>query len=266
MSDSAPARRHLAERWRAQLAGWAIPEELRTAVPDEPFALDPATFAPHFDASRTPTQAAIVELVGAIERPSVLDVGAGRGATVLPIADRFGSILAVDERADMLEAFVKDSERIPSVLVETRVGEFLTLEPSLGEFDVVTSQHMVYNVPDLFGYLEGLLAHARLGLVLEMTAKHPFAGLEALYQHFHGLERPAGPTVADVLQALRLLGHEPVLASAPDRPAGDPVTRLRATRRRLVLPMAREAELAELLAAGWLLPNPAVTIVVARAH
>lgn len=261
MTDDA-ARAYLAVRWREQLAGWAIPEELTRAVAAEPFALDPAIFAPHFDAPLTPTQAAILELAGEDRQASVLDVGAGRGATVLPIADRLGSVLALDQRADMLEALAVDSERIPSVIVETRVGEFLALEPELGSFDVVTSQHMVYNVPDLFGYLEGLLRHARRGVVLEMTAKHPFAGLDLLFWHFHRLERPVGPTVADVLQALRVLGCAPRIAIAPDRP-GDPARRLASTRQRLALPKEREPELAELLAVGYWLPNPSVTVVVA---
>jgi ubiquinone/menaquinone biosynthesis C-methylase UbiE len=264
MTDDA-ARAYLADRWREHLAGWAIPGELTRVVASEPFALDPAMLAPHFAAPLTPTQAAILELTGEDRQASVLDVGAGRGAAVLPIADRLGSVLAVDQRADMLEALVVDSERIPSVMVETRVGDFLALEPSLGSFDVVTSQHMIYNVADLFGYLEGLLRHARRGVVLEMTAKHPFASLELLFWRLHGLERPPGPTVADVLQALRLLGCVPRIALAPDRPS-DPVTRLASTRQRLALPKEREPELAELLAAGYGLPNPSVTVVVVHGN
>jgi hypothetical protein len=167
----------------------------------------------------------------------------------------------------MLEALALESESIPQMLVETRVGEFFALQPDLELYDVVTSQNVVYNVDDLFGFLGGLIAHAKEGVVLEMTLYHPHYGLNLLWRRFHQLERPSTPSAVEVIEALIMMGMTPkVVLGAGVRRGSDPATQVISTRRRLCLSSREDVAIQAALEEGLVLPNPAVTLVCELAH
>ncbi|MCL5052312.1 class I SAM-dependent methyltransferase [Ferrimicrobium acidiphilum] len=262
MNADQAVRDELGSRWSRELREWAIPDDLLAVAPDSPWSFDPRAFSPVYDGPLNRTQEAIVDLLDRSPSRSVLDVGAGAGACVLPIGSFIQSLLAVDRDAAMLEMLALESESIPQLLVETRVGDFFALEPDLELYDVVTSQNVVYNVDDLFGFLGGLIAHAKVGVVLEMTLYHPHYGLNLLWRQFHQLERPTAPSAVEVIGALVMMGITPKVAlGAGVRRASDPATQVISTRRRLCLTPREDVAIQSALEQGLVLPNPTVTLV-----
>src|SRR4029453_8044190 len=90
--------------WQAELAAWAIPEEILASVPDSPWELPVGLFRSRADEARTRTPppsgrgaAGCLPAGG-----TVLDVGPGGGAASLPLAGKAARLVAVDESAGML--------------------------------------------------------------------------------------------------------------------------------------------------------------------
>ena len=187
-----------ADRWREQLAAWAIPEEIIAAAPESPWGFSsdfpPAGEAAVATRADADDRAALEALP---EGGTVLDVGVGGGATSLPLAARAGSIVGVDAQADMLDAFRANagaSRRRRAdgarVVARRRRGQVELV-------DVVVVGHVVYNVSELEPFVRALDAHARHRVVLELTQRHPLVWMRDLWMHFHDLDRPTGPTADD---------------------------------------------------------------------
>jgi SAM-dependent methyltransferase len=239
------------ERWREQLEGWAIPEAILAAAPESPWGCPVGLFRSR--ARRAGLRPATPSnLEAARHLPpggSVLDVGAGGGAASLPLAGAAGLLVAVDESADMVAAFLAaaDAARVPAEGVEGRWPEAAGL---LGPADVVVCHHVLYNVADLAPFATALTGHARRRVVTELTERHPLADLAPLWRRFHGLDRPSGPGAGDAAAALAALGLEVTRQDweSRDRFGFDDFDELVAfTRRRLCLPADRDPEVAEAL-------------------
>jgi hypothetical protein len=113
--------------------------------------------------------------------------------------------------------------------------------------DVVVCAHVFYNVPDLDPFVAALTAKARRRVVVELTAAHPQAHLNPLWRHFHGIERPTGPTADDALAILGDMGLDAGVArwEAPGRWESAPREELVVfARRRLCLPPERDPDVA----------------------
>ncbi|MGH9035578.1 MAG: class I SAM-dependent methyltransferase, partial [Acidimicrobiia bacterium] len=113
--------------------------------------------------------------------------------------------------------------------------------------DVVVCAHVLYNVGDIERFVAALTAKARRLVVVELTVAHPQAHLNPLWRHFHGLERPTGPTADDALTVLGEMGLEAgvVRWQAPGRWESAPREELVAfARRRLCLSPERDPEVA----------------------
>jgi len=87
--------------------------------------------------------------------------------------------------------------------------------------------------------------------VVEVTAEHPQAGLNELWERFHGNVRPTSPTAEDAAAVLRDLGYD-IGSEAFDAPPrwnhdDDRADLVAFTRRRLCLPPERDAEIDALL-------------------
>jgi hypothetical protein len=117
--------------------------------------------------------------------------------------------------------------------------------------DVAVCANVVYNVPDLADFLTALTTHARRRVVVELTDRHPWTAMAGLWRHFHGQDRPAGPTAELFGEVLAELG---LAAEAVTWPRTDPwadaapAEVLAFTRRRLCLPADRDAEVATAMA------------------
>jgi hypothetical protein len=114
--------------------------------------------------------------------------------------------------------------------------------------DVVVAADVVYNVPDIAAFVAALTDHARRRVVVELGDRHPWTSMRGLWQHFHGQDRPTGPSAELFGEVLAELGvaARSVRESRPDpwQDAPDDVV-LAFTRRRLCLPVEREPEVAE---------------------
>jgi SAM-dependent methyltransferase len=239
------------ERWREQLDGWAIPEEILAAAPESPWQFPVGLFRSR--ARRAGSRPATPSNREAARHlpagGTVLDVGAGGGAASLPLAGTAGRLVGVDESPGMVASFLAAAEQagVPAEGVE---GSWPEVAGRVGPADVVVCHHVLYNVADLAPFAAALTDHARRRVVAELTERHPLVGLAPLWRRFHGLERPAGPGADDAVAALEAVG----LAvdrqdwESRDRFGFDDFDELVAfTRRRLCLPAERDPEVADAL-------------------
>jgi SAM-dependent methyltransferase len=241
------------QRWRAQLDGWAIPEEILASAPESPWGFPVGLFrsraARAGSRPATPSNLEAARFLPA--GGTVLDVGAGGGAASLPLAGSAGRLVAVDESPAMVASFLAAASAagVPAEAVE---GSWPEVAGRVGPADVVVCHHVLYNVADLAPFALALTGHARRRVVAELTDRHPLVGLRPLWRRFHDLDRPTGPGADDAVAALAAVG----LAvdrqdwEQPDRFGFDDFDELVAfTRRRLCLPAARDPEVAEALLA-----------------
>ena len=236
----------LLDKWRADLAAWAIPGHITAAVPDSPWVLPRQVFARRADRLMAEPAGPSYERAREALEPAgtVLDVGSGAGAACLPLAPLATTVTAVDTDADML-ALLGERAATAGLDLRTVRGGWPEVAEQAGPADVVTCHHVVYNVPDIWVFLEALTNHARRRVVVELSAAHPLTSLNPLWLRFHGLQRPDGPTAADLLAILAGAGLSPGHTEW-SRPAEADYTGFTelvdVTRRRLCLPADRASE------------------------
>jgi len=236
----------LADKWRADLAAWAIPPHITAAVADSPWVLPRQVFARRADRlMRNPAGPSYERAREALEPAgTVLDIGSGAGAACLPLASHATTVTAVDTDQDML-TLLAGRAAAAGLDVRTVRGAWPEVAGRVAPADVVTCHHVTYNAPDIWEFLAALTSHARRRVVVEMTSAHPLTSLNPLWQRFHGLRRPDGPTAADMLAILAEAG---VHAGHTEwnRPAEADYSGFAelvdVTRRRLCLPADRTSE------------------------
>ena len=75
--------------------------------------------------------------------------------------------------------------------------------------DLVVCHHVAYDIGDIVPFLWALTDHPRLAVVLEIPTVHPMSAWAPAWQHFWGVERPAGPTSDDLVAVLHEMGLDP---------------------------------------------------------
>lgn len=230
------------QRWTAQLQALAIPEQILAAAPVSPWGHNVSTFQSRTDRAligETPTRRRALEALP--EGGSVLDVGCGAGAASLPLGGRAGLLVGVDSSARMLQAYAERAAAL-GVAHEVVEGTWPAAADEVGSADVVVCAHVLYNTPDLAAFVTALNSRARRRVVMEQTESHPLAWLRPYWQRFHGLDRPAGPTVADALAALEQLGIAAEVERFDETAPWHDLVAL--VRQRLCLPPGRDPEIA----------------------
>lgn len=246
MRTGGPAER----RWAQLLAAWAIPREILDRAPEPPWGFSPALFAAPDQPQDGPSRQKAMDALGG--SGSVLDVGAGGGAAGLALVPPASELTAVDESPAMLAA-LEATAAARGLAVRTVPGRWPEVAETVGEADVVVCHHVLYNVADLGDFVVALSDHARRRVVVEITARHPLAGTNGLWRHFHGHDRPEGPTFEDALGVLAEVGIDAGVEVFP-RPSRwegrDRAMRVAFVRRRLCLDSGRDPEIDSRLEPG----------------
>jgi SAM-dependent methyltransferase len=243
-----------ADRWREQLTRWAIPDDIVVNAPESPWGFATECFRRRGEAAPAPeptttTRRALEALPAG---GTVLDVGVGGGATSLPLAGRAGSIVGIDQQADMLEGLLANAT---AAGVEARAvtGTWPEASTDVEPADVVVAGHVIYNIPELEPFARALDEYARRRVVVELTERHPLDWMRDLWRIFHDLERPDGPMAGDAAAVLTDLGLQVAreerlvtggLGSGGFARREDAIHSIR---KRLCLPADRDPEIAEAL-------------------
>jgi SAM-dependent methyltransferase len=240
-----------AELWSTQLAGWGIPDEILAQAPVSPWSHDVATFSVDDTLDRDGMSARVAREVLPLDGGVVLDVGCGGGRSSAVLVPPAEALIGVDQSETMLTAYIAAASAA-GVVAQTVHGPWPDVAEATPIADVVVCHHVFFNVADAVPFATALTEHARLAVVVEIPVMHPLAGWNAAWKHFWDLDRPTGPTDADLVAVLREAGVDPEVWHSPRTPlsrnSSDPATLLPAARRRLCLGPERDAELADYLA------------------
>ncbi|MPZ64666.1 MAG: methyltransferase domain-containing protein [Pseudonocardiaceae bacterium] len=241
MSDD----RSASARWRELLEGRAIPPEIREAAPGSPYRHEPRRFAAPEQPPDTPSRRAGLALLG--EGGTVLDVGCGAGAAALALLPTATHLTGTDHAEDMLAAFGAECDR-RGVPHRTVHGAWPETAGEIGKADAVVCHHVGYNTAELAPFVAALDAAASRGVVVEMTAEHPTAWLDPLWERFHGLQRAPAATYHDALAVLHESGLDPQVQHWDRPPRDDTRAQAELACRRLCLAPDRVDEVAAAIA------------------
>lgn len=239
----------LAERWRADLASWAIPQEILDQAEVPPWLHPVASFTVVGEiADSVSHQIARSALGGG---GTVVDIGCGGGRASLAIAPPATELIGVDEQQGMLDAYAAEADA-RGIANREVLGQWPQAAPETPVGDVVVCHHVAFNVPDIVPFLQALHDHARRRVVVELPMHHPMSNLNALWLRFWGLTRPERPTANDLADIAAAMGFEVQMSTWVDPDFGmrgtvDSDEYVASVRRRLCLPADRQADVARAL-------------------
>ncbi|GAA3436505.1 class I SAM-dependent methyltransferase [Kutzneria kofuensis] len=230
------------EHWRQALGEWRIPQNILDRVAESPWVLPRQVFIRRADAQiANPIGATFHRASAALSEPgAVLDVGAAAGATSLPLAaaGRVTHLTAVDADSALLDACATRAAQI-GVPFERMEGLWPDSAVKAPIADIVICGNVLYNVADLEPFVAALTDHARHLVAAEVAIRHPLTELNPLWRRFHGIARPDGPGVDDLVAALDELGIHPDVARwsrPPEAEYANFAELVDVARRRLCLP------------------------------
>ena len=235
------------EKWAHSLAQWAIPAAIIEEASESPWIHPPAMFGVPEKIEMTPSH--VQALAAMPDGGSVLDVGCGGGIAAFALVPPARHVIGVDHQPEMLEMFSANAKS-RGVTAEVYGGFWPEVAGQVPPADVVATHHVVYNVPNIGPFIRELDVHARKRVVIEMPRRHPLSSMSEAWKYFWKLDRPLGPTSADLMAVLEELGiraevenWDGALRVEPDLAAAAKFMRIR-----LCLPPQREAEVREFLA------------------
>lgn len=197
-----------AGRWREQLAGWAIPEEILAAAPVSPWGFSVGDFADRARRQRDqPTPAHDLARAVLADGGRVLDVGCGGGAGSLPLVPPATALTGVDTSAEMLAAYREAALEL-GVEVATLQATWPRDADQVADrsHDVVVAQDVLYNIADADAFVRACDRVAVRRAVLVLPTAHPMSWTRPYWRRLHDLDRPTGPTVDDAVAVLAEAG------------------------------------------------------------
>lgn len=188
-----------AEKWKSDLALWAIPQEILDQAVEKPWIHPPALFEiPEVIKDSLSHQRAREAMpIGG----SVLDIGCGGGIGAFAITPPASHVIGVDEQQEMLDLFTNNAAKF-GTSVETVLGQWPAVADSTPAADVVTVHHVAFNVGEIVPFLAALNAHARKRVVIEVPVVHPMSNMNDGWKHFWNLIRPTVPVAGDLINVL----------------------------------------------------------------
>lgn len=192
-----------AEKWKKDLESWGIPQEIIDQAPESPWIHPPVLFQIPKQIELTPSHQKAFDALPV--NGSILDIGCGGGIAAFAMGSKAGKVIGVDHQSEMLEMFTENASarNIESVVHD---GFWPAIAADVEVADVVSSHHVVYNVPDIVPFIEALNSHARIRVVIEMPQQHPRASSNSAWRYFWNLDRPTAPTPQDLINVLKELG------------------------------------------------------------
>lgn len=236
-------------RWRRQLEDWAIPEHILSSAPASPWVLPPECFTARTNPPNQPTTKRSLDLLrNAGSAPTILDVGCGAGRASLHLVPPAVSVTGVDQREELLTRFRAEAAEL-QVPVTTSLGKWPVVAAQVPSADLVICAQVLYNVADIEPFLGALDDHARAGVVLEIDTTHPLTKLTNAWKHFWDLDRPDGPSAADILDVLEEMGirAQANVTDLPDHKERIEPADVKRTRMRLCLTADRDEEIRQFL-------------------
>jgi hypothetical protein len=238
-------------KWKTEVEAWAIPEEILSAAPESPWGYPPEFQRLTKEALRKKgsfSARKALEVMPIAGR--CMDIGVGTGAASLPLTSKAFLIVGVDPSAERLQEFELLASSL-GVQAKRIQGDWPQAVKRVTHADVVISHHLLYNIPDIGPFVQAMDNRALLRVVIEITSEHPQAWMNDLWLHFHGLERPSGPTAKDAHAAIKQLGikaeiHEEMTKPVPSG-FEDKKDAVALVRKRLCLPADKDDEIAEAL-------------------
>lgn len=130
------------------------------------------------------------------EESTLLDVGAGVGRHVLPLSWRVKHVTAVEPSKAMRDFMAADA-------AEQHVGNLTTVgadwqTADVPPADVVLCSHVIYNVPEVGGFVDKLALHAERYCFVAMRTGQRDQMLRGLFQQIHGEELIPEPALIDL--------------------------------------------------------------------
>jgi len=238
-----------ADNWSADLASWAIPDEILTQASEPPWVHPVSMFtvgdviedSPSHDIARSAMH----------DGGSVLDIGSGGGRATFALVPPATVVMAVDHQREMLDVFAEAAQS-RGVAHEEFLGDWPDIADDVPIADVVVCHHVAFNVPVIVPFLQALDDHARKRVVLEIPMHHPMSNMNPLWKKFWDLDRPTTPTAHDLQAIAEAMGFPAHIEVWDDHTWGNRVAlpqeeRVRFARIRLCLTEERDAEVAAAL-------------------
>src|SRR5438067_8826595 len=142
-----------ADRWRAELAGWAIPDDILAAAPEPPWGFPVELFHAEPVPSESPSRTRALEALP--DGGAVLDVGCGGGAASMALVPPAALVVGVDSSEAMLAEFAGTAARL-GVAHRELLGSWPQAAADAPPVDVVACHHVFYNVPNLVPFVAAL--------------------------------------------------------------------------------------------------------------
>jgi SAM-dependent methyltransferase len=238
-----------AHRWAADLATWAIPDEILAQAEDVPW-VHPVTMFTVGDVIEDSVSHAIAR-AAIPPGGSVLDVGSGGGRATFALVPPAGEVFAVDHQQEMLDAFA-EAANTRGVSHQEFLGQWPDIADQVPSADIVVCHHVAFNVANIVPFLQALNDHARRRIVLEIPVHHPMSNMNPLWKKFWNLDRPTKPTAQDLHAIACAMGFPANIEVWQDETWGKRVAlpddeRVKFARIRLCLTKDRDAEVAAAL-------------------
>lgn len=239
----------LAEKWRADLASWAIPQHILDQAVAPPWVHPVAMFT--VDEHIADNHSHQIARAALPSGGSVLDVGCGGGRAAFALVPPAGTVVGVDHQQAMLDEFAAAAEA-RGVVHHQYLGNWQEIAEDVPIEDVVVCHHVAFNVPDVIPFLTSLDQHAKNRVVLELPMTHPMSNMNALWKKFWDLDRPTQPRADDLAAIATAMGFDAHLDVWEDETWGKRVEmpeaeRVKFARIRLCLSEDRDAEVAAAL-------------------